>query len=174
MMADTYIGIIEVGESVYSIIHRTGIGQPCLYAGTTCNTGFIQHYAHRIDPAFSLDENISAFIERICALRRRKAMVSKVSKLCPTHKQSMCVLSVKEIAKACEHLTGRANISAINKLYRLQDESHKYPICGRFNVTERAIRKARKFRRLYWGDVSGYEYAMALDMLISDIVNAEV
>ena len=32
----------------------------------------------------------------------------------------------------------------INKLFRANDESDKWPICGRFNVTERAINRIRK------------------------------
>ena len=45
----------------------------------------------------------------------------------------------------------------INKLFRANDESDKWPICGRFNVTERAINRIRKRIR------QGLE--------ISDIVN---
>jgi hypothetical protein len=58
-------------------------------------------------------------------------------------------------------------LRAINKLYRLQDSSNLWPINGRFNATERAIRKARKF------DCKVYdlEYACLLDSLISSIVN---
>jgi hypothetical protein len=35
----------------------------------------------------------------------------------------------------------------INKLFRRQDESDKWPIQGRFNVTDRAIRHAQKFEQ---------------------------
>jgi hypothetical protein len=76
----------------------------------------------------------------------------------------------EEIAHLCDELNGRANITAINKLYRSQDESHLWPILGRFNVTERAIRKARLFQASS-GAVYGYEYSMLIDQLISEIVN---
>lgn len=76
----------------------------------------------------------------------------------------------EEIASLCDGLNGRANITAINKLYRSQDESHLWPICGKFNATERAIRKARLFQ-VSSGAVYGYEYSMLIDQLISEIVN---
>ena len=50
------------------------------------------------------------------------------------------------------------------------DESYKWPICGKFNVTERAIRKARQFQREY-GELSEMEYQLLLGDLISNIVN---
>jgi len=58
----------------------------------------------------------------------------------------------------------------INKLFRAQDDSNLYPIDGKFNVTERAIRHARKFERD--SDVmSPLEYAMFLEQDTSTIVN---
>lgn len=82
----------------------------------------------------------------------------------------MRFLSPKEIAKLCEDFNGIEKIKAINKLFREQDESHLFPIRGRFNVTERAIRKAREYMRES-DAVYGYEYALLLDGIISDIVN---
>ena len=64
------------------------------------------------------------------------------------------------------------SIRQINKLFRAGDESHKWPVCGRFNVTERAIRRLRKLRRQGLELNSGPEYADALDKEISQIVNA--
>ena len=58
----------------------------------------------------------------------------------------------------------------INAYFRANDESHKWPICNKFDVTERAIRRLRK-TQLYNG---GLEYFMALDAEISTIVNCEV
>ena len=81
-------------------------------------------------------------------------------------------LSPEKIAELTDDLEGIANIRAINKLFREQDESHLWPICGRFNVTERAIRKARAFQRDS-GPVYGYEYCMLIDCIISDAVNDE-
>lgn len=59
-------------------------------------------------------------------------------------------------------------IRQINKLFRESDESEKWPICGKFNVTERAIRRVRKMRVN-----PGLEYYLAVDAEISRIVNDE-
>lgn len=79
-------------------------------------------------------------------------------------------LTSDQIAVQCDNLDGLANIKAINKLFREQDESHLFPIRGRFNATDRAIRKARVFQRDS-GAVYGLEYAYLVDGIISDIVN---
>lgn len=83
----------------------------------------------------------------------------------------MNYLTAEQIAASCDDLDGVANIKAINKLFREQDESHLFPINGRFNVTERAIRQARKLQQDA-GAVYGLEYAYTLDSLISTIVNS--
>lgn len=80
--------------------------------------------------------------------------------------------SCKQIAEECEEMEGIANIRCINKLFREQDESHLYPILGKFNCTERAIRRARKFQKDS-GPVYGLEYCYLLDSIISNIVNHE-
>lgn len=60
----------------------------------------------------------------------------------------------------------------INKMFRLQDDSSLWPINGRFNVTERAIRKARWFESQT--DIMGpLEYALFLEEEMSRIVNQE-
>ena len=59
----------------------------------------------------------------------------------------------------------------IRKIFRENDESAKWPVCGRFNVTERAIRKVARMER-EGGELSSLEYAYALDRIISAIVNA--
>jgi hypothetical protein len=59
----------------------------------------------------------------------------------------------------------------INAYFRANDESHKWPICGKFNVTERAIRRLRK-QRVYTGGRG--EYFLALDREISRVVNSAV
>lgn len=61
----------------------------------------------------------------------------------------------------------------IRKKFRAQDESHLWPVCGRFNVTERAIRKVREQERAN-GPLSEEEYELALDRMISLIVNKAV
>ena len=80
-------------------------------------------------------------------------------------------LTADQIAKACEDLDGRENIKAINKMFREQDESNLWPIRGRFNLTERAIKKAQKFQRESGQVMYGLEYAYLLDEIMSEIVN---
>ena len=64
------------------------------------------------------------------------------------------------------------NIRQINALFRKHDESHLWPICGRFNATERAIRHLRKIMRCN-GETGGFEYAYMLDEEIGFIINGE-
>ena len=69
----------------------------------------------------------------------------------------------------------KMNKKEINALFRSHDESHLFPINGRFNAIERAIRKLQKLNRE--GNsvaVGGFEYATQLDHMISEIVNGEV
>ena len=80
-------------------------------------------------------------------------------------------LTAEQIADATNDLEGTANIRAINKLYRTQDESHLWPIQGRFNVTERAIRKFNREYAKYNGPLYGLEYCYCLESIISEIVN---
>ena len=65
------------------------------------------------------------------------------------------------------------SIREINRYFRNEDESDKSPICGKFNVTERAIRRIRKQRREGMIINEGLEYYLALEAEISDIVNNE-
>ena len=64
------------------------------------------------------------------------------------------------------------SIRKINALFRKNDESHLWPICGRFNVTERAIRRIRRLRQQGLCVYPGLEYYLTLEREISDIVNA--
>ena len=64
------------------------------------------------------------------------------------------------------------SIRQINQLFRKHDESRKWPICGQFNATERAIRHLRKIMRCN-GENGGFEYAYMLDEEIGFIVNGE-
>jgi len=83
------------------------------------------------------------------------------------------LLTAEKIAKQAEDLEGLANIRAINKMYRDQDESHLWPISGKFNVTERAIRKARWLTRETGEKQTGLEYCYTLEMIMSEMVNNE-
>ena len=63
------------------------------------------------------------------------------------------------------------SIRKINALFRKNDESRLYPICGRFNVTERAIRRIRQRRREGLCVNDGLEYYLTLENEIREIVN---
>ena len=63
------------------------------------------------------------------------------------------------------------SIRQINAYFRENDDSRSYPICGRFNVTERAIRRIRKRRREGLEVYPGLEYYLTLEREISEIVN---
>lgn len=65
------------------------------------------------------------------------------------------------------------SIRQINAYFRKHDESHKFPICGKFDVTERAIRKLRKLRHDGLCVSEGLEYYLSLENIISEIVNDE-
>jgi hypothetical protein len=74
------------------------------------------------------------------------------------------------IARETDHLEGIAERRAINKAYRDQDQSNLYPILGKFNVTDRAIRRVNKLEREN-GAIGGIEYCYVLEGEISRIVN---
>lgn len=82
-------------------------------------------------------------------------------------------MNLHHIAERAEHLNGRANRTAINRAFREADQSHLWPINGRFDATERAIRAVRRFMREGGYDLTGLEYAYALDAELSRIVNEE-
>lgn len=79
------------------------------------------------------------------------------------------MLTAEQIAQQAEKYNGIANIAAINKAYRQQDESHLYPVYNKFDATERAIRRIRKQGLSLYG----LEYCYAIERELSNIVNAE-
>lgn len=85
----------------------------------------------------------------------------------------MKYLTAEQIAHNAEKYNGRANRAAINKFYRKQDDSHLYPVFNRFNVTERAIRRLRRYERAGACIGDGLEYALTLETELSHIVNVE-
>ena len=76
------------------------------------------------------------------------------------------------IARDTEHLDGLAERRAVLRAYRTQDESHLWPIRGRFNITNRAAREVNKLEHAN-GAIAGLEYCYALECAISEIVNNE-
>ena len=73
---------------------------------------------------------------------------------------------MKQPENVCE-----MSIRQINKYFRDNDESNKWPICGKFNVTERAILRIRKRRRRGMYVCAGLEYYLCLESEIASIVN---
>ena len=61
------------------------------------------------------------------------------------------------------------SVRQINAHFRAEDDSHLWPVCGRFNATERAIRRVRRKGLAGRG---GLEYYLTLEREITDIVNA--
>ena len=57
----------------------------------------------------------------------------------------------------------------VNNAARAKDESYKSPVRGRFNATERAIRRLRRVG--YTEMHTAEEYALALANEISNIIN---
>lgn len=85
----------------------------------------------------------------------------------------MCI----EILNAYEEITNEKDFKTpnserkwIKKKFHEMDESHLYPIRGRFNATHRAICRVAKFEKLY-GNLYGIELIYAIDNEISKIVN---
>ena len=68
------------------------------------------------------------------------------------------------------HGSALGYVRAVNRMFRANDESHKWPINGRFNVTERAI---RRLRRAQADGLVADDYEAALEAEISAIVNDE-
>jgi hypothetical protein len=62
----------------------------------------------------------------------------------------------------------------IFKLFRKSDQSHLYPIKGRFNATNRAINRLRKFEFEYGQKLQGLELWLTIDTELTRIVNEQV
>ena len=76
--------------------------------------------------------------------------------------------TAEQIAMKADHLMGRSNRALINKLFRLQDDSHLYPINNAFNATDRAIQRAQRYP--YY--LEGLEYAYFIENERTNIVNS--
>jgi len=82
--------------------------------------------------------------------------------------------TAEQIALEADHLPGRANTIAINRAFRAQDESHLWPVRGRFNATERAIKRVRAHYAQIGEPCEGLQYALTLDDEITRVVNESV
>jgi hypothetical protein len=77
----------------------------------------------------------------------------------------MEILTAEQIVKQSET---RADV---NKLFLAQDDSHLWPIRGKFNVTKRAIGRIRRAERdgMILDDLLAY--ALTIEQVSSEIVN---
>lgn len=94
----------------------------------------------------------------------------------PTSKQDTEMKTKKKLPEKAPWLLSEnealgLSVRDINTLFRRSDESGKWPVCGAFNVTERAIRRIRRHRRDGLVPGGGPEYIAALRREISIIVN---
>ena len=87
----------------------------------------------------------------------------------------MIRLTAEQIANATDHISdNEKNRQAIRKIYHKQDDSHLWPIRGKFNVTTRAAKRVSYYLIQGAGyDLAGLEYCYALENEISRIVNDE-
>lgn len=83
-------------------------------------------------------------------------------------------MNIEAIVERAERYTGRANRAAINREFRAADESHLWPIRGRFNATERAIRRVQRYMRETGEALTGLAYALLLDGELSRVVNEAI
>ena len=83
-------------------------------------------------------------------------------------------LTAEQIANATDQITDtEKNRQAIRKLYHKQDDSHLWPIRGKFNVTTRAAKGVGWFMNQTGYDLAGLEYCYALEDEMGKIVNNE-
>lgn len=78
------------------------------------------------------------------------------------------ILTAERIVKMSKNRT------EVNRLFLHQDDSHLWPICGKYNVTKRAINRIRRLERegLEFDDLLAY--ALTIEQITSEIVNNEV
>ena len=83
-------------------------------------------------------------------------------------------LTAEQIANATDHINDtEKNRRAILELYHKQDDSHLWPIQGKFNITTRAAKRVGRFINEAGYDLAGLEYCLALEDEMSRIVNDE-
>ena len=80
----------------------------------------------------------------------------------------------KTIREMSDSEINELSIRQINSLMLKEDDSKLFPICGRFNVTKRAIRKLRTLRQKGLEVNPGLEYYLSLNDIVSQIVNSQI
>lgn len=81
---------------------------------------------------------------------------------------------IKSIREMSDSEINDLTIRQINALMLKEDDSKLFPICGRFNLTKRAIRKLRTLRQKGMEVNPGLEYYLSLNDIISEIVNSQI
>lgn len=77
------------------------------------------------------------------------------------------VYEEKELRPATDSEINEMDKKTINRIFRNADESNLWPVRGRFNATERAIRRVRK----NIPGLEGLEYYLTLYSEIGRIIN---
>ena len=80
------------------------------------------------------------------------------------------MFTLPELRPATDSEINELPRATIDRVLLAADDSRLWPIRGKFNATARAIRKIRK---LFPG-IRGLEYYLAVDAMITDIVNKAV
>lgn len=89
---------------------------------------------------------------------------------CPRCQQE--VTEIHPLTGQCISCTSDMSVRQINRLARQNDESEKWPVRGKFDVTERAIRRLqRRARESGIPNLGGIAYASMLEGELSKIVN---
>lgn len=74
------------------------------------------------------------------------------------------------ITKLVDYVPLKVSRNKVNRILRLLDESGKFPIHGRFNATNRAIRRLNQYERSN-GVMGLYEYLAVFENEVRNIVN---
>lgn len=81
---------------------------------------------------------------------------------------------VKELGIELTDDLTRSNQIKINRIFRKNDESHLWPISGKFNATEKAIKSMRELVAQGLDFDCNLSYILAVEREISRIVNSQV
>ena len=87
----------------------------------------------------------------------------------------MIYLTAEKICKLGE-MYSNSNLGfkrVVNKLFKAQDDSHKWPIKNAFNATNRAIGRAKRYEKQSGIELTGLEYCYFVESEISKIINSE-
>jgi hypothetical protein len=81
-----------------------------------------------------------------------------------------CRFVLSELRPATDAEINELPRATIDRVLLAADDSRRWPILGKFNATAWAIRKTRRL----FPEIRGLEYYLAVDAMITDIVNKAV